>query len=248
MDLKLPDPRILGNSARQLGSIGARILEDSMASTATTLRRLGEMAETTRSAARSAPAGGRVLTVPCCPPVEECPPQCLAEITRRAHAGEVVLVPFRIHNRSGAVKTWQVGLRPLVDQNQNPAPSQPTLDKTTVTVPPSQSVVVEMRIDLTEGYQAGTAYEATIVIREKEINQNVCFRLILDPLHAQEVVPYDEEDLKTHFLSWHYHFYCDEKVAPVGAAKDVTPQAAGRPAKASARKKAKARARKKKKG
>jgi hypothetical protein len=70
-------------------------------------------------------------------------------------------------------------------------------------------VVVEMRIDLTQGYRAGSSYEATIVIREKEVNQNVCFTLVLDPLGPDDVTPWDEQDLQRHFLSWHHHFYCD---------------------------------------
>ncbi|MGB5296500.1 MAG: hypothetical protein WBP34_16280 [Thermoanaerobaculia bacterium] len=212
MDLKLPDSRTLDLSARRLGSIANRMMEDSMAFTAVAVRRLGEAADATLAITNDATSSrGSVKTVPCCPPVEECPPQCLAEITRRAHAGEVILVPLRIHNKSGVEKTWQMGLRPLVDKDQKPAPSQPTLDKTNVTVPPSQSITVEMRIDLQQGFQSGAEYESTIVIREQEINQNVCFRLILDPLDSSEVVPLDETDLKTHFLSWHYHFYCDEK-------------------------------------
>lgn len=230
MDLKLPDLRTLDASARRLGSITARMFEESMASTASMVRHLGEMADATRAAGRGTSGGKTFRPVPCCPPVEECPPQCLAEITRRAHAGEVVLVPFRIHNASGATRTWQVGLRPLVDEDQNPAPSQPTLDKTKVTVPPSQSVTVEMRIDLSSGYPPGGHYEATIVIREKEINQNVCFRLILDPFDPPVITPHDEDDLKTHFLSWHHHFYCDEKPARVVArpeAQDVMVRHAG---------------------
>jgi hypothetical protein len=208
MDMKLPDSRTLSSSARRLGTIGVRLIEDSIANTSTMARRLGELAEVTRSVTGSRTAG-RTKTVPCCPPIEECPPQCLTEITRHAHAGEVVLVAIRINNPFGEAKTWQVGLRPLVDEHQKPAPSQPTLDKTSVTVPPSQSVVVEMRIDLTQGYHAGSSYEATIVIREKEVNQNVCFTLVLDPLRPEDVTPWDEQDLKRHFLSWHHHFYCD---------------------------------------
>ena len=207
-----PNPQ-LGNTLRQLSSATSALVEESLASSVNVASRMGQVMEAATSVPASATrTRGTKHPVPCCPPVEECPPECLLEITRHAHAGEVILVPFRIRNDSAQVKKYHVGLREMVDDNQSPAPSQPTLDKTQVTINPHQSVMVEMRIDLSSGYQAGRQYEATIVVREKEINQNICFRLILDAFtNVPEATPYDEKDLKTHFVSWHYHFYCDEK-------------------------------------
>jgi hypothetical protein len=175
--------------------------------------RMGRMMDTARpSSVRAACEGGTVRAVPCCPPVEKCPPCCILELDRRAKPGEVILVPFRIRNASGRQRSYQVGIRPMVDEHQNPAPSQPTLDRTAVTINPHQSALVEMRLDLShDAYRPGQRFEATIVVREKEINQNICFRLTLDPFDdVPEAVPCDERDLRTHFVSWHYHFYCDE--------------------------------------
>ncbi len=215
--METPKVRIAPNSVivdslQKLSRIMVEAAEESITNTINMGGRLGEAVDTVRRLTPTTTVG-KTRPVPCCPPVDECPPQCLLEITRHAYAGEVILVPFRIRNNSGQARTYQIGVRPLVDENLNPAPRQPTLDKTSATIQSGQSVVVEIRIDLTNGFGTGRQYEATIVIREHEINQNVCFRLIIDPLRAPEVEPYDEKDLKKHFLSWHYHFYCEEKPA-----------------------------------
>lgn len=223
-----PNPA-LSASLRRLGEAATGLLQESMSSGVNVASRAGQVVDAAASVPASASrTTGSVRKVPCCPPTETCPPYCLIEITRRAHPGEVILVPFRIRNASGQPRTYQIGVRPMVDEHQNPAPSQPTLDQLSATINPHQTVLVEMKLDLrAAGYQAGQQYEATIVVREKEINQNICFRLLLDPFTGiPEATPLDERDLKTHFVSWHYHFYCDEQPARVKVTKqprDVEP-------------------------
>lgn len=212
-----PNPA-LSASLRRLGEATSTLLQESMSSGVNMVSRAGQVADAAASVPASASrTTGSVREVPCCPPTETCPPYCLIEITRRAHPGEMILVPFRVRNASGQPKTYHFGVRPMVDEHQNPAPSQPTLDKLSATINPHQAVLVEMKLDLRAGgYQAGQQYEATIVVREKEINQNICFRLLLDPFTGvPEATPLDEQELKTHFVSWHYHFYCDEQPARV---------------------------------
>jgi len=214
--VRIGSGRVVTDSIQQLGRTMVQMVDESINNTITMGTRLSEVVDTVNKITPTASrTRGETLSVPCCPPEEECPPQCLLEITRHAYAGERIIVPFRIRNGTNQVKNYHIGIRPLVDENQNPTPSQPTLDKTTATIQPAQSVLVEMRIDLGNGFSNGHQYEATIVVRERDFNQNICFRLVLDPLHAPEVTPYDEKDLKSHFLSWQYHFYCEEKPARI---------------------------------
>ncbi len=198
----------LDSSLRGLGTAVNGLFKESLTGTSNLLGRMGDVLD----AARAMGPKTRQSTqkVPCCPPEWECPPQCLLEITRRAQPGEVILVPFRIHNGSSVPKHYAVGVRPMVGPDQTPAPSQPTLDKTSVNINPLQSVLLEMRIDLSSGYRMGSQYEATIVVREKDINQNICFRLILQAEPVPVATPYDEKDLKCHFVGWQQYFYCCE--------------------------------------
>ena len=146
----------------------------------------------------------------CCPPKDECPPRCLLRLSRRARPGEVILVPFQIRNASGQPKQYQLGVHPLLDQHGNPAPTQPTLSTTQIQVPPGHTRVVEMRLDLSN-YQAGNVYETDIVVREKEVNQNICFTLTVESgADAPVATPHDEQKLQRHFVHWHHHYYCEE--------------------------------------
>jgi hypothetical protein len=228
--MQISGSRVLSNpdldaSLRRLGSAALGMLKESIDHGTSMSSRLSEMFDTLRTAG-ARPKCGTSRGVPCCPPVEHCPPACLLLLTRRAVPGEVILVPFRIHNGTGAVKSYAVGLRPMMNDQQQPAPTQPSLDKTHVTIQPGQSVALDMRIDLSvAGYHAGQQYEATIVVREKDINQNICFRLVLDAASAPTATPCDERDLKSHFVGWQYHFYCDERDTKRAVANDLDPKA-----------------------
>lgn len=148
----------------------------------------------------------------CCPPEPYCPPQCLIEITREAYAGEFIVVPFAVKNTCGTAKRYQIGLRLLLDQDGNPAPVQPNLNKQEVDLQPGQSVNVLMYINLMQGVSAGDCYHTDIVIREKEVNQNICFTLKVLPFCDVPVAaPIDEKHYFNHWQSWQSHFYCEKK-------------------------------------
>jgi len=146
----------------------------------------------------------------CCPPPkEECPPRCLINISRTAYAGERIVVPFSVRNVSNSSKTYLVGVRPLVDENGNAAPSQPQLNKTSVTLNPGQSELVIMTVDLAN-FSQGHSFQTDIVLREKDINQNICFSLQVIPFFdIPEAQPKDEKKYTSHFQGWQSHFYCD---------------------------------------
>ena len=211
ISIRTMDPRTMGKSVRRVASLASTIVQDTAANTASALRNLSAMTDVVMDPPQRSTAG-TTRSVPCCPPDEQCPPACLLTISRTAHPGEIIMVPFRIHNASGETRKFRVGLRDMVDQHQNPAPSQPTLSRTEVTLPPMQSVLMTMRVDLTApAYDAGDELQTTIVIRERAFNQNICVEILLTPYsNVPEAVPWDEKDLSTHFLSWHHHFYCDD--------------------------------------
>ncbi len=147
-----------------------------------------------------------------CPPDCDCPPQCLINITRNANPGEVIVVPFKIKNSLKTAKTYRVGIRPFYDSDGNILPNQPTLNKTTINVQPGQSILIEMKIDLTNGYDAGSSYSTEIVVREKDVNQNICFTLnIISNSFIPEATPLDEQKYFTHFQDWKSHYYCDTR-------------------------------------
>ncbi len=145
----------------------------------------------------------------CCPPKEECPPHCLLQITRNALAGERIIVPFMIKNTCGATKNYRVGIRELKNIDGNVAPSQPNLNKNNVTLNANQSEQVLMEIDLA-GFQNNT-YNAEIVIREKNINQNICFTLVVGNANPPVAEPIDEKKYLLHWQSWKSHFYCETR-------------------------------------
>ncbi len=147
----------------------------------------------------------------CCPPSCDCPPQCLLTLTHSAYPGERVVVPFAIKNTCGAAKTYQVGVRPLMDQFGETAPTAATLNKEQVTLNPGQSVTILMTIDLANEERTGISYQTDIVIRESEVNQNICFTLYLKAYSDIPVAkPLDESHYLNHFQSWQSHFYCEK--------------------------------------
>lgn len=150
--------------------------------------------------------------VPCCPPEQDCPPHCLTTISRTVHTGEVVMIPFYLKNPCNQPKTYRIGLRPLLDPEGETYENVLQLDKTSVTMQPGQAVVVRVRADLTRGLQTGKCYTAEIVVREKEVNQNICLRLCVDDYQDLPTVHLREEsDYLQHFQSWEHHFYCEPK-------------------------------------
>ena len=145
----------------------------------------------------------------CCPPYEECPPHCLIQINRNATVGERIVVPFIVKNKCGDVRTYKVGVRELKSLDGNLAPAQPTLNKSSITLEPHQSESILMSIDL-EKFPAGETFQTEIVLREKDINQNICFRLTTDSYRNLPVAePLDEKKHLLRWQSWQSHFYCE---------------------------------------
>jgi hypothetical protein len=150
-------------------------------------------------------------TCNCCPPEQKCPPHCIAQISRIAAQDERIIVPFLIKNTCSHTKTWRVGVRELKDQDGKPAPFQPQLNKTSVTVEPGRSERVVMMVDLAQ-FANGATYTTEIVLREKEINQNICFTLKIDnDHHLVTAQPQDEEQYQLRWQSWQSHYYCEPK-------------------------------------
>lgn len=150
-------------------------------------------------------------TVPCCPPEKECPPHCLANISREAQVGEVILISFSLKNCCGGQKLYRIGVRAVKDQDGKELATAPQLDKNSVTLDHHETVQVRMSIKLSEEFKAGHTYRTEIVIREKEINQNVCFTLkVVEAEQGPVVCPLDESKYLNHFQSWDSHFYCEE--------------------------------------
>ena len=147
----------------------------------------------------------------CCPPKQECPPHCIASITKTAAVGERIIIPFLIKNNCSTTKTYRVALRELINQADNqPAPSQPFLNKPGVTLAPGKSEQVLMTIDLAN-FNTGSTYTAEIVVREKEINQNICFTLMVaNPSNTVTAIPKDEKSYRLRWQSWKDHYYCEK--------------------------------------
>ena len=147
-----------------------------------------------------------------CPPGCDCPPQCILNITRDANPDEIIVVPFKVKNTLQAAKMYLVGVRPFYDNDGNLLPNQPALNRTSLSLQPGQSMLVEIRIDLTNGYIAGNSYSTEIVIREKDVNQNICFTLnITSNRFIPEAHPLNEQSYFTHFQDWKSHYYCDTR-------------------------------------
>lgn len=147
----------------------------------------------------------------CCAPEEECPPHCILQITRHAFAGERIMVQFMVKNNCNTARTYKIGVRELKNIDGSIAPAQPELNKKQVTLDPGGSELVLMGIDLSQFNNANT-YTSEVVIREKDINQNICFKLIVDANKNVPVAePLDEKKYLMHWQSWKSHFYCEPK-------------------------------------
>lgn len=147
-----------------------------------------------------------------CPPGCDCPPQCILNISRDANAGETIIIPFKIKNTLQIAKTYQVGVRPFYDINGNTLNSQPMIDKTTVNLQPGQSILITMKLNLSDEYIEGNSYSTEIVVREKDVNQNICFTLnIISNNTIPEAHPLSEQRYFTHFQDWKSHYYCDRR-------------------------------------
>ncbi len=143
----------------------------------------------------------------CCPPEQSCPPHCIATIEKQGMAGEKVIVPILIKNTCNAPKTYRIGVRELMDIDNKPAPQQPDLNKNTISLQPNGSERVLMGLDLAN-FESGT-YTAEIVIREKEINQNICFTLAVRDHLPALAEPGEENQYKLRWQSWRSHYYCE---------------------------------------
>lgn len=152
--------------------------------------------------------GGSKAKSKCCTPDESCPPHCIAFITRQAMAGEKILVPFTVTNTCNSQKTYRVGVRELKDLDGNLAPAQPQLNKSGVILDPGRSERVIMSLDVSQ-FNNGNSYKTEIVIRENEINQNICFTLNVTDHPQTDVSPFDEKKYKLKWQDWQSHFYCE---------------------------------------
>lgn len=144
----------------------------------------------------------------CCPPEESCPPHCIASITRYAMAGERIIVPFMVKNDCNQTKTYRVGVRELNNETGAAAPSQPVLNKSFVTLDPGRSEQVLVMVDLAN-FNNGSTYTTEIVLREKEINQNICFTLVVTDATSVVVTPESEQQYLLRWQSWKDHYYCE---------------------------------------
>jgi hypothetical protein len=152
-------------------------------------------------------------TCHCCPPDCHCPPHCIAAIERRAMRGERIIVPFTVKNTCSKQKSYQIGVRELKDQNGGLAPSQPKLNRYTLTLDPGQSIRVLMLVDLAS-FTNGSTYQTEIVLREKQYNQNVCFTLFVEDGDSVLVQPQDEKEMNMRWQSWQDHYWCEKKSKP----------------------------------
>lgn len=143
----------------------------------------------------------------CCPPAQACPAHCIAQIHRQAMQGERIMVPFSVTNTCSSAKTYKVGVRELVDQDNKTAPQQPQLNKKSVVLQPNSGERILMTIDLAN-FSAGT-YSADIVVREKDVNQNICFTLEVSDHEAVIARPGDEKQYRLKWQSWKDHYYCE---------------------------------------
>jgi hypothetical protein len=147
----------------------------------------------------------------CCPPEESCPPHCIASITKHAMEGERIIIPFIVKNDCSQTKTYRIGVRELDDENGVAAPAQPVLNKDSVTLDAGRSEQVLVTIDLAS-FKTGSTYTTEIVLREKDINQNICFTLIIEDPKATVVIPQSEQKYRLKWQSWKDHYYCEKPV------------------------------------
>ena len=143
-----------------------------------------------------------------CPPRYECPPRCLLSINRTAKPGERIIVTFNVKNQHLSVRQYKIGIRPLVDDQGQIAPSQPLLDTRLIELQPGQSRMITMIVELTN-FKAGQNYQTDIVVREDKFNQNICFALcISDSCNTPTAYPWDERIAYNKWLGWQRHFMC----------------------------------------
>ena len=153
----------------------------------------------------------------CCPPETTCPPHCLTSINRCAMQGERIIVPFLVKNTCSHAKTYRIGVRELKNEDGQLAPSQPKLNKQAVTLEPGRSERVLMMIDL-EKFSNGSVYTTEIVLREHEINQNICFTLMVDgDCNTAVAEPQDEKKYQLRWQNWQSHYYCEPQKKAVHA-------------------------------
>ena len=153
-------------------------------------------------------------TCNCCPPDCTCPPHCIAAIERHAMEGERIIVPFTVKNNCSHQTTYKVGVRELKDQDGKTASSQPILNKDSITLEPGQSIRVLMSIDLISLHN-GSTYKTEIVLREKDINQNICFTLFVEDTNDVMVEPQEEKKMQMRWQSWRDHYWCEPKKGSV---------------------------------
>lgn len=145
----------------------------------------------------------------CCAPQDECPPHCILQIERHAISGERIIIPFVIKNTCNTHKNYRVGVRELNNIDGTLAPDQPKLNKSVVSLQAGAEEMVLMEIDLAK-FNSGGTYNAEIVIREEDINQNICFTLVVDGVNNAPVAkPQDEKKYNLHWQSWKNHYYCE---------------------------------------
>lgn len=144
-----------------------------------------------------------------CPPKEKCPPKFIGKIDRKAMSNERIIVPMMIGNSCSSAKTYKIGVRELLDQDGNLAPQQPVLNKNSVTLQPNGKERVLIGVNLAN-FKNGI-YQAEVVIRELEYNQNVLLTLDIDDYAAPLISPLNEKDFKLKWQSWKTHFYCEPK-------------------------------------
>ncbi len=144
-----------------------------------------------------------------CPPKEQCPPKSIASIYRKAMAEERIVVPFILKNTCSHAKSYRIGLRSVTNQDGNPAPNQPYLNKNIVNLQPNAQERVLLQLDLT-GFAIGK-YHVEIVVREKEFNQNILLTIEVADHTAAVISPLDEKQYRLKWQSWKTHFYCEPK-------------------------------------
>ncbi|MEM7551584.1 MAG: hypothetical protein AAF363_18010 [Bacteroidota bacterium] len=145
----------------------------------------------------------------CCPPEKECPPHCMASITRKAMTGERIIIPFTVHNECNQNRVYRIGVREMADQDGKTAPSQPQLNKASVTLKPHGSERVLIGLDLGK-FDEGS-YTADVVLREKEYNQNICLSVEVADHPSVSVTPLEEKKYRLKWQSWQSHFYCESR-------------------------------------
>ena len=144
-----------------------------------------------------------------CPPKDDCAPKFLGEIHRKAMSNERIIIPFILINNCSTPKTYRVGLREFSDLDGNTAPTQPNLNKNTVTIPPNGQERILIDLNLIN-YNIGF-YQAEVVVREQDYNQNILLVVEVSNSGAPVFSPLDEKKYHLKWQNWKTHFYCEPK-------------------------------------